>query len=513
MSTSPRYARPALLPWYRRPVTKIISFVAVAWVVIVASFSLVMDVAYANRFLPGTSVQGHDLSGMTAAQAQLVLDRMQADISVDLTLNGVTTHATGAELGITVDRQQILSSLAEQSRTPLWILRVGQHPTTGLSISVDADQFNTWLDSNYSGQLVAPVNAGLVFDSGTSRFTVTAASSGVGVNTADLDTIADTLEAHAGKGSFTLNPTDIAPQITDDQAKTAADWINQRLTTTCSLDYNGSTVYTLTPADIATMASITPGSTGLTVTFDSEKIQSFIQQTLQPSLDTAPVNQDVLTDASGAPVGLARSGANGRSLADTDSLGSSIAQCLTSNNAAPINLSFTDIPFSTQNTVTLSPTSSAVQAQLTYLLAHVTEYNTAEWGDYNSAGGDCANFASQGLYVRGIPMDLTWYSHGPRSASSAWTFAPSMDAWMKSKGWTRLSLDQLDQLKLGDIGVFDWNLDGRADHIMTVSRIDDTPGGVDVYFVSHNDDGAYRNLTDVITKDHPGANAWFYSVP
>jgi len=472
-----------------------------------------MDVAYANRFLPGTSVQGHDLSGMTPAQAELVLDRMQADISVDITLDGVTTHATGAELGVTVDRQQILSSLQQQSQKPFWILRLNQSPTTDLSVTIDPDQFNTWLDSTYSGQLVAPVNAGLVYDADTSQFVTTAASSGVGVDATDIEAITATLDAQAGKGSFTLTPTDIAPQISDDQAKTAADWINQRLTTTCSLDYNGSTVYSLTPADIASMASITPGNTGLTVTFDSQKIQSFIQQTLQPSLNTAPVNQDLLTDASGAPVGVARSGANGRSLADTDWLDSSIAQCLTSDNAAPINLSFTDIPFSTQSTVTLTPTSSAVQTQLTYLLAHVTDYNTAEWGDYNPAGGDCANFASQGLYERGIPMDLTWYSLGPRSASSAWTFAPSMDAWMKSKGWTRLSLDQLDQLKLGDIGVFDWNLDGRADHIMTVSRIDDTPNGVDVYFASHNDDGAYRNLTDVITKDHPGANAWFYSVP
>ena len=47
------------------------------------------------------------------------------------------------------------------------------------------------------------------------------------------------------------------------------------------------------------------------------------------------------------------------------------------------------------------PTGGDVAAQLAYLHQYVFSYNSAVWGDYNDFGGDCTNFASQGLIDRG----------------------------------------------------------------------------------------------------------------
>ncbi|GMA29254.1 amidase domain-containing protein [Arenivirga flava] len=158
-------------------------------------------------------------------------------------------------------------------------------------------------------------------------------------------------------------------------------------------------------------------------------------------------------------------------------------------------------------------TGGSVSAQIDYLLRHAYDYNTAEWGDYNPSGGDCANFVSQGLLQRGIPMDSTWRSGGPGQASTAWVYVPAMDRWLAGKGYERLGLDQLDRLKVGDVGIFDWEPNGSGNHTMTVSRIEQGADGPIVYFVSHNRDGEYRELRHVIEVEWPGANAWFYSIP
>ncbi|MET0162364.1 MAG: amidase domain-containing protein [Microbacteriaceae bacterium] len=157
--------------------------------------------------------------------------------------------------------------------------------------------------------------------------------------------------------------------------------------------------------------------------------------------------------------------------------------------------------------------AGSVSAQIDYLLRYVDDYNVAEWGDYNPSGGDCANFVSQGLLQRGVPMDSTWRSGGPGQASTAWVYVPAMDRWLAGKGYERFGLDRLDRLKVGDVGIFDWERNGSGNHTMTVSRIEQSASGPVVYFVSHNRDGAYRELRHVIDVEWPGADAWFYSIP
>ena len=53
-------------------------------------------------------------------------------------------------------------------------------------------------------------------------------------------------------------------------------------------------------------------------------------------------------------------------------------------------------------------------AAVAYASQYWNNYNPA-YNNYNSVGGDCANFVSQCLYAGGIPQDGTWYN-----GSSAW---------------------------------------------------------------------------------------------
>jgi len=514
LSSTPRRAVKLLRPWYQRPLTLILAVVVVGWAVVATALGLVMDAVYANRILPGSVLAGHNLSGMTPAQAGPVLDLVQSQIALDITVGDATQHGAGSDMGVSVDRTAIMTSLMDASKQTFWIYRSTRPPQIPLTVSIDPARFNAWLASSFPDQILAPVNAGVAYDQDAAQFDTTPSVPGTGASDTDLGVIAATLATHGGTGAFTIAPVPIPASVTDDQAVNLQTWLNQRLQAQCSLTVDSAPMYTLTRSDIASVTAIQSDSSGVTPRFDTGLIDAFLTSTIVPLVNRAPVDEEALTDEAGHVTGIAQAGTTGRTLINLDTLSATIALCLTSSQPSTIELAFDTTPFTTLDTVSLSPANAAVQAQITYLLAHVSSYNTEQWGDYNENGGDCANFTSQGLYVRGIPMDDTWYSHGPGAASTAWTFAPSMDSWLDSTGWDKLDLDQLDQLKLGDIGVFDWNLDGRADHVMTVSRIDkSSTGTLTVYFASHNDDGAYRNLTDVITIDHPNANAWFYSVP
>lgn len=160
--------------------------------------------------------------------------------------------------------------------------------------------------------------------------------------------------------------------------------------------------------------------------------------------------------------------------------------------------------------------TTPVDQQLSYAMQHWNSYNIAQYGNFNPSGGDCMNFASQTLIARGWKMTSEWYNHNG-SASAAWINVPNMNFYLAAHpelGAKKLPLADRAQLKVGDLVMFDWNLDGRPDHIQVVSQvIHNADGTVAIKMVGHNTDSDYRDLDTTITVDHPGANAWFWSIP
>ncbi|MFE4468539.1 amidase domain-containing protein [Leifsonia sp. NPDC056824] len=158
-----------------------------------------------------------------------------------------------------------------------------------------------------------------------------------------------------------------------------------------------------------------------------------------------------------------------------------------------------------------------VDQQLSYAMAHWNNYNTAQYGDLNPVGGDCANFVSQTLIARGWQMNSEWYNHDAAADwSPAWGYVPAMDDYFRQNatqlGLTRYSLDQRDKIKVGDIVMFDWNNNNSLDHVQIVSAVSTVNGKVTIQMAGHNTDTDYRDLDHTITVDHPGATGHFWSL-
>ncbi|MFJ3385734.1 MULTISPECIES: amidase domain-containing protein [unclassified Curtobacterium] len=158
-----------------------------------------------------------------------------------------------------------------------------------------------------------------------------------------------------------------------------------------------------------------------------------------------------------------------------------------------------------------------VDRQLEYAMRYWKDYNLAEYGTMNPIGGDCANYVSQTLIARGWQQRDDWYSRSAGAAHSAtWTYCPSMDPWLSANaatfGLTRRSSDERDKVKVGDIVFFDWNANDSPDHTTIVSEVfTEADGTIRIKSASHNQDGPYRDLDEMITVQHPGGTAWFHT--
>ncbi|MFO7689860.1 MAG: amidase domain-containing protein [Cryobacterium sp.] len=157
----------------------------------------------------------------------------------------------------------------------------------------------------------------------------------------------------------------------------------------------------------------------------------------------------------------------------------------------------------------------AVEAQMTYVLAHWSDYNTADYGVVGA--NDCVNFTSQALIERGWEMDDQWWnglSGDGYDASSPWVSSTAFMNYVADSGRaTALTDDQRDLVKVGDVVQFDWDNSGDRDHTGIVSRVEGTGDDISISYAGHTDDTDYRTVDFAITENHPGGTAYYWSIP
>jgi len=276
----------------------------------------------------------------------------------------------------------------------------------------------------------------------------------------------------------------------------------------------GGVEVTVTGAGLAAVKGVTVGgiaardvrATATTVTFTAPHQAMYTAGSADVALFTSAIEPSPSANQSSDGNGSAAN--DGQAGATQDS-----ASVTPTPTAAPVPDASTAVATSTVAYATLTD----VDRQLQYAMAHWKDYNLAEYGTMNPIGGDCANYVSQTLIARGWEQRSDWYNRDGGAAHSAtWTYCPTMDPWLTEHaaefGLTRRSLDERDKVKVGDIVFYDWNDNDSPDHTTIVSEVFTEPDGtIRIKSASHNQDGPYRDLDEMITVQHPGGTAWFHT--
>ncbi|MFM9697516.1 amidase domain-containing protein [Streptomyces europaeiscabiei] len=150
-------------------------------------------------------------------------------------------------------------------------------------------------------------------------------------------------------------------------------------------------------------------------------------------------------------------------------------------------------------------------AMATYTEKYWKNYNSA-YRKYNSAGGDCTNYLSQGLLAGGwkqistvTPEEYdTWY-YASNGTADAWIGVNEW-SWFTQTAKRTTALANVYQMDIGDVLQVDFNKDGDKDHsMMTTYR---SSSGVP--YLTYHDADTYRRSVASIIASYPGANYFAY---
>lgn len=157
-----------------------------------------------------------------------------------------------------------------------------------------------------------------------------------------------------------------------------------------------------------------------------------------------------------------------------------------------------------------------VDKQMLYAFTYWQNYNTAAWGVFTD--NDCGNFVNQTLVARGWVQSSAWYSDYATTGgySLSWVRGtPMFDYLSAHPNVTHYTVDQRQQVKVGDVVMFDWDPQNNngVDHTMVVSQVvPGADGHIAIKCVGHTIDAQYRDLDNAITVEHPGATAHFFCI-
>ncbi|NYD67490.1 amidase domain-containing protein [Agromyces atrinae] len=258
----------------------------------------------------------------------------------------------------------------------------------------------------------------------------------------------------------------------------------------------GGTVITVEGTELTSVASVSIG--GLTAPIVAATDETLSFETPAVSAESVGSLAVQFLDASGEPVVVGPA----TSTASVASVGVAL------DNPAPLAPTSSPAPLSLSLTLTYVPDPRVV-SQMDYVMAHWSDYNTAEFTVIS--GNDCMNFTSQSLLARGWVMDAGWFYDASTGAySPSWVSSTAFRDYLATRPDLGVELDdsQRDLVKVGDIAQFDWDSSGDRDHTAIVSRVERTESGTRIWVAGHTKDSDYWDVDEALTTGGGTVHYW-----
>ena len=284
---------------------------------------------YATLAVPGTTIAGVDVAGMSREQIVALIQKRAAAATV--TINGdVSATATLADLGTSVDAEATADAAMAASANVIDRFRalVTQHDVT---VVVTSDQATA---ETYTIGLIPPdqakaTDAAVVLaDDGTS-FTTVPSSEGISLDTSAATAAATRAATSLAPQSITLDYVTQPPKVSNAQAQAVADqannWVSQDVTIKTPDGKNSFTADDATKASWITVTS--SQGTVPTLSVDSARVSAWVQAQSEEVAEE-PVNGERNVNSSGAVVSVKVEAVNGTKVTNVDALSTAITQAL-----------------------------------------------------------------------------------------------------------------------------------------------------------------------------------------
>ena len=303
---------------------------ACALVLLIICSIIVYAANYSGRVLPGTTVAGTAVDGMTRDQVIASVTSRADATNVTLTVDGMATTASLNEAGITVDADATADEAMKGSTSLPAFVRAMFSARSVEPVTTISDDSIKKLAATVNSTLTSEMkDAQVIIAQDGESFTVTPSQNGNGVSTDEIAAAVKQAGATLTSVSQDLSVSQMEPSITTEDAQEAADKANDMLDTEIDIS-DGIDTFTAERSDKVHWIEFLTKDDGTLdePSIDAVKVADWVNA-LAATTDVEPENRVENVDSSGNVLTTAREGKKGLKTNNAEEITKGVVDAMT----------------------------------------------------------------------------------------------------------------------------------------------------------------------------------------
>ena len=292
-----------------------------ALVLLVVCAGVVYAANYSGRALPGTTIAGASVAGMTRDQVVSAVNQRADATNVTLTVEGKTTQASLNEAGITVDADETADAAMKGSTSfPAFVSALFSQRNVDPVVTVSEESIKKLAATANSTLTSEMKDAAVVVAQDGESFTATPAQNGNGVSTDDVAAAVKQAGATLTSVTQDVSVRQMEPSITTENAQVAAEKANALLDTPIEIS-DGIDTFTAERSDkVQWVEFLTKDDGSLDApSISTVKVADWVNA-LAAKTDVKPENRVDNVDSQGNVLTVAREGKKGLKTNNTEQI-------------------------------------------------------------------------------------------------------------------------------------------------------------------------------------------------
>ena len=305
-----------------------------ALVLLVVCAGIVYAANYSGRALPGTTVAGMPVAGMTREQVISAVNGRADATTVTLSVDGATTEASLNEAGITVEADETADTAMEGSTSlPGFVRAIFSARDVEPVVTVSDESIKKFAATVNSTLTSEMKDAAVVVAQDGASFTVTPAQNGNGVSTEDVASAVKQAGTTLTSVTQDLSVRQMEPSITTENAQAVAEKANALLETSIEIS-DGIDTFPAKRSDKVKWIEFLPKDDGSldNPSISAVKVADWVNA-LAAKTDVKPENRVDNVDSSGNVLTVAREGKKGLKTNNTEQITKDVVAAMTDGKA------------------------------------------------------------------------------------------------------------------------------------------------------------------------------------
>ena len=305
-----------------------------ALVLLVVCAGVVYAANYSGRALPGTTIAGASVAGMTRDQVVSAVNQRADATNVTLTVEGKTTQASLNQAGITVDVGQTADAAMKGSTSfPAFVSALFSQRNVDPVVTVSEESIKKLAATANSTLTSEMKDAAVVVAQDGESFTATPAQNGNGVSTDDVAAAVKQAGATLTSVTQDVSVHQMEPAITTEDAQAAAEKANTLLDTPIEIS-DGIDTFSADRSDkVQWVEFLTKDDGSLDApSISAVKVADWVNA-LAAKTDVKPENRVDNVDSQGNVLTVAREGKKGLKTNNTEQITKDVVAAMTDGKA------------------------------------------------------------------------------------------------------------------------------------------------------------------------------------